>query len=68
MQESRLASGDKPESLTMAAAGLPFFPGLGAGGFFQRGAPPTDFQARAYVCKSLIFRQGPMYAIDRRIA
>jgi hypothetical protein len=50
-QETRLV-GEKqqqpPDSLNLAAAaGLPFFPGLGAGGFFQRGAPPTDFQVGA---------------------
>jgi len=46
MQETRLSEKQSSESLSVAAAaaGLPFFPGLGPGGFFQRGAPPTDFQ------------------------
>ena len=55
-QESRLG-GEKPppESLNLAAAaGLPFFPGLGAGGFFQRGAPPTDFQVRHSTVDSIL--------------
>lgn len=48
MQESgRLTDKQSPEGLVPGPPpGLPFFPGLGAGGFFQRGAPPTDF-ARA---------------------
>ena len=46
MQESRLNDKPSPDGLGVPGAGpgLPFFPGLGAGGFFQRGAPPTDFQ------------------------
>jgi len=43
MQETRVAEKQSPEALAVAAAGLPFFPGLGAG-FFSRGGPPPDFQ------------------------
>ena len=63
MQESgRLTDKQSPEGLVPGPPpGLPFFPGLGAGGFFQRGAPPTDF-ARAMD----IYHQVPILQILRR--